>query len=174
MYVVVVIQHVTVNVKAGAIFLCFKLSFQHPNNNATLLSWLTLSPHSIQVFVCVEVCCSYLDTTSGKINIFNILISSSPGNWKYFTSCEWQRKNPIKTCLKHQVMHYVKKCGTQVLALCGDLQYSCSCKCHLWCSLLIAEECFLCTNKSSTILLDQLEKNEFEQFAIPISMIGFL
>lgn len=85
-----------------------------------------------------------------------------------------REKNPIKTCLKHQVMHYVKKCGTQVLALCGDLQYSCSCKCHLWCSLLIAEECFLCTNKSSTILLDQLEKNEFEQFAIPISMIGFL
>lgn len=37
---------------------------------------------------CVLMCSSYLDTTRGKINIFNILISSSPGNWKYFTSCK--------------------------------------------------------------------------------------
>lgn len=29
----------------------------------------------------------HLDTTSGRISIFSILISSSPGNWKYFTSC---------------------------------------------------------------------------------------
>lgn len=42
----------------------------------------------VSVCVCGERCRSYLDTTRGRINIFNILISSSPGNWKYFTSCK--------------------------------------------------------------------------------------
>lgn len=43
--------------------------------------------------------CSYLDTTRGRINIFNILISSSPGNWKYFTSCKRGNKTQTKTLL---------------------------------------------------------------------------
>lgn len=43
---------------------------------------------SVFLHVCGEQQCSYLDTTRGKINIFSILISSSPGNWKYFTSCK--------------------------------------------------------------------------------------
>lgn len=41
---------------------------------------------------CVPTCYSYLDTTRGKINIFSILISSSPGNWKYFTSCKGKKQ----------------------------------------------------------------------------------
>lgn len=46
---------------------------------------------------------SYLDTTSGRISIFSILISSSPGNWKYFTSCWMQRET--RQSMKRREIH---------------------------------------------------------------------